>query len=151
MAHQRKPDRTAPRRQCAALPCMAGENGTLVMLVTSRETGRWVLPKGWPKKRLTGAATAALEAFEEAGLVGDVAPVSIGHYRYAKRMQDGGIVPCVVDVFPMRVAELMEDWPERAQRERRWFTLTEAAGLVEEVDLTALLLRLAAPGAKNLF
>ncbi len=124
---------------------MTAENGTLVMLVTSRETGRWVLPKGWPKKRLTGAETAALEAFEEAGLIGDVAPQSVGFFRYLKRMRDGGDVTCDVDVYKMSVTKLLDDWPERTQRRRKWFTLAEAASVVQEADLTELLLRIDAP------
>lgn len=136
-----------PRQQYAALPCRRGENGMMVLLVTSRETGRWVLPKGWPKKQLNGADTAALEAFEEAGIKGDVAPVSIGIYRYGKRMADGHSVACVVDVFALCVADILDDWPERGQRQRRWFSFAEAAGLVEEDDLATLLRNLATPGA----
>ena len=111
----------------------------MVMLVTSRERGRWVLPKGWAKKRMTGAQLAALEAYEEAGLVGKVMRKAIGSYNYLKRMIDGSVIDCGVDVFPMRVAELLDDWPERTQRQRRWFTLTEAAEAVEEPDLAQLL------------
>jgi 8-oxo-dGTP pyrophosphatase MutT (NUDIX family) len=125
-----------------------------VMLVTSRETGRWVLPKGWPKKHLSAPETAALEAFEEAGLVGEIAPDSLGVYRYSKRMPNGATVECAVDVFRLRVAGLLDDWPERAQRRREWFTLTEAAAAVEETGLAELLLRIAAacsgpPGAAD--
>jgi 8-oxo-dGTP pyrophosphatase MutT (NUDIX family) len=139
MARSKKHRKPSPIRQCAALPCKTGEDGTMVMLVTSRERGRWVLPKGWMKKRLTGAQLAALEAYEEAGLVGKVTRRSIGSYNYHKRMGDGSIVACDVDVFPMRVAELLDDWPERAERQRRWFTLSEAADAVEEPDLAQLL------------
>ena len=64
-----KPDR--PGRQFAALPFSPREGETMVMLVTSRETHRWILPKGWAEKRLTGPELAAKEAFEEAGLVGE--------------------------------------------------------------------------------
>ena len=148
MTSQRKRDRKAPRRQFAALPVMPGEAGLMVMLVTSRDTGRWVLPKGWPKKRLSGSELAALEAFEEAGLVGEVGSQAIGFYRYPKRMPDGRTVECNVDVYPMSVAEELEDWPERAQRQRRWFAVTEAAALVNEADLTTLLLRLASPDSE---
>jgi len=143
MASPRKIGRKALKRQFAALPRVDGAGGTMVMLVTSRGTGRWVLPKGWPKKHLTGAETAALEAFEEAGLVGEVGPSAVGLYSYPKRMPGGGTIVCDVDVFPMTVAKLLDDWPERGQRQRKWFTLTEAAGVVEEQDLTALLLSLA--------
>ena len=145
--HARDPK--TPRRQFAALPCMSDDSGTRIMLVTSRGTGRWVLPKGWPKKRHSGAAIAALEAFEEAGVEGEVAPASIGFYRYPKRMAKGRVVECDVDVYPMRVARLLDDWPERTERERRWFTLSEAADAVKEADLTALLLRLAGQDAAS--
>ena len=146
MARERKPGRKERRRQFAALPCMTGENGPMVMLVTSRGTGRWVLPKGWPKKRLSAPELAALEAFEEAGLVGDVASGAIGAYRYPKRLPNGATIECDVDVYPMAVARQLDDWPERAERQRRWFTLAEAAGAVRETDLTALLLRFATKG-----
>lgn len=138
--------KTAPQ-QVAALPVLRGVDGPLVMLVTSRGTGRWVLPKGWPKKHLSGAETAALEAFEEAGLIGDIAEDAVGIFHYLKRMNSGATVQCAVEVFPLCVVEVLEEWPERTQRRREWFTLTEAAGLVREADLTALLLRLAASGA----
>jgi 8-oxo-dGTP pyrophosphatase MutT (NUDIX family) len=130
------------RRQVAALPFQAGDDGPRVMLVTSRETGRWVLPKGWPKKRLSGPEVAAMEAFEEAGLAGGVARKPIGAFRYVKRLSDGTAVPCYVDVYVMTVERQLDDWPERAQRRRQWFTPVEAAGMVQEEDLMALLLRL---------
>lgn len=139
----------APRQQYAALPCKAGEAGTQMLLVTSRETGRWVLPKGWPKKRQSGAAVAALEAFEEAGLKGDILPHAIGAYHYFKRMADGTQLACIVDVFPLRVVEILDDWPERAQRQRRWCGFAEAATLVAEAELATLLRHLATPGTPS--
>jgi 8-oxo-dGTP pyrophosphatase MutT (NUDIX family) len=140
-----KPDR--PGQQFAALPFLRRKGETLVMLVTSRETHRWVLPKGWAEKRLTGPELAAKEAFEEAGLVGEVASDPLGSYVYLKRLPGGRDLTCDVDVFPLRVGRLLDDWPERRQRERRWFTLAEAAMAVEEGGLVTLLLRLAAPEA----
>jgi 8-oxo-dGTP pyrophosphatase MutT (NUDIX family) len=139
-------DQDAPRRQCAALACLVVGDGIRVMLVTSRGTGRWVLPKGWLKLELGFAQTAAEEAYEEAGLRGNVEPQPVGQYRYTKQLADGGQVDCIVDVFPLCVAEVLDDWPERTQRQRRWCSFTEAAELVEEADLTALLLRMALPG-----
>lgn len=121
---------------------MAGADGLMVMLVTSRGTGRWVLPKGWLKKNLSAPETAALEAFEEAGLVGTIDPEPIGQYSYAKQLPAGGTVACAVDIFPLHVTELLDDWPERAQRQRGWFTLIDAAAAVIEDDLTAILLTL---------
>jgi 8-oxo-dGTP pyrophosphatase MutT (NUDIX family) len=149
MARQRKDkdkDKHDRRgRQFAALPFLRGEDGTMVLLVTSRETGRWVLPKGWSEKRLTGPELAAKEAFEEAGLIGEVAAKSIGSYSYLKRLPGGSTTVCGVDVFLMRVEQLLDNWPERRQRERQWFTLAQAAMAVEEGELVTLLLRLAAP------
>ncbi len=135
-----------PRRQCAALAFQPGAGGIRVMLVTSRGTGRWVLPKGWAKQELSGAENAALEAFEEAGLKGAVTAGPIGAYRAAKQLDDGASIPCIVDVFALCVDEVLEDWPERAQRQLRWCHPAEAALLVQETELIALLLRLAEPG-----
>jgi 8-oxo-dGTP pyrophosphatase MutT (NUDIX family) len=134
-------------RQFAALPIARVEGETRVMLVTSRETGRWVLPKGWAEKGLTGPELAAKEAFEEAGLVGEVAARPVGSYHYPKRLPKGHVIDCKVDVFPMRVDRMLDDWPEREQRKREWFTLAQAAMAVEEGELVVLLLRLAAPEA----
>ena len=115
----------------------------MVMLVTSRETCRWVLPKGWAEKDFSGSELAAKEAFEEAGLVGRVAAKSLGSYAYMKRLPEGRELQCRVKVFAMHVERILEDWPERHQRERRWFTLAQAAMAVEEGDLITLLLQLA--------
>src|SRR5215218_10824914 len=134
-----------PRRQCAALPLAEAGGETRVMLVTSRETRRWVLPKGWAEERLAPHELAAKEAFEEGGILGEVAAEAVGSYVYRKRLLGDRSVPCRVEVFPLRVERLLDDWPERGQRERRWFTLAAAAAAVEEGDLAALLLRMAAP------
>jgi 8-oxo-dGTP pyrophosphatase MutT (NUDIX family) len=132
-------------RQCAALAFADRDGEIRVLLVTSRETRRWVLPKGWAEDGLAPAELAAKEAFEEAGALGEVAPEPIGTYRYRKRLAAGAGVACEVGVFPMRVERLLEEWPEAAERERRWFDLPEAAARVEEPGLADLLRRF--PGA----
>ena len=132
-------------RQFAVLPLAVRDGETMVMLVTSRETRRWVLPKGWAETELAPHELAAKEAFEEAGLVGEVEHRPVGSYRYEKRLRGGHSVPCEVGVFPMRVERQLKDWPERRQRETAWFTLGQAAMAVDEGDLAMLLLRLAAP------
>ncbi len=137
-----KPER---RRQYAALPLAMGDEGqTLVMLVTSRETRRWVIPKGNPEKGLAPHELAAKEAYEEAGLVGEVGREPVGRYRYLKRLRGEKTVPCEVEVFPLAVERQLDDWPEKGQRETRWFPPAEAATLVGEGGLVTLLLRLAA-------
>lgn len=133
-------------RQCAALPFRQADGETQVMLVTSRETRRWVLPKGWTEK-CGGAKQAEREAYEEAGIRGRITAEPIGAYAYPKRLPGGATVTCEVEVFPLAVDELLEDWPERSQRERRWFTLPQAAMAVEEGGLVTLMLSLAQPEA----
>jgi 8-oxo-dGTP pyrophosphatase MutT (NUDIX family) len=119
MPHKRTNKRKGPGQQYAALPCIEIEGETRVMLVTSRETGRWVLPKGWAEKGLSRPELAAKEAFEEAGILGEVSIESAGSYTYPKRSSKSRIIECKVDVFPMRVGRLLDDWPERKQRKRR--------------------------------
>ena len=134
-------------KQCAALP-FSWDGGELrILLVTSRETRRWVLPKGWREKRLAPHRLAAKEAFEEAGVVGEVQRRPIGRYDYLKRGPRARVTPCCVRVFPLRVERLLDDWPERRQRQRRWFSPAEAALAVEEGGLVTLLLGLAVPDA----
>lgn len=128
---------------------MRGEDGQpRVMLVTSRETGRWIIPKGWPKKGLAPRALAALEAFEEAGVEGRVGEEALGSYRYSKlvRSKRGTkAIPCEVAVYPLLVERELDQWPEQGQRQRSWFTPSEAALLVEEAGLVTIMLILAAP------
>lgn len=141
------PGKKRPGRQYAALPLTVRDRETLVMLVTSRETRRWVLPKGWAEVGVAPHDLAAREAYEEAGLVGEVGPEAVGDFTYEKRLSPGRTVLCKVTVYPLRVMQQLEAWPEQHQRETRWFTLAEAASMVEEGDLVALLLELAAPEA----
>lgn len=128
-----------PRRQYAALPCRSGTEGQPeILLVTSRETGRWVLPKGWPMKLRRPHQAAAIEAYEEAGVRGRTVKTALGTYEYDKRIE-GGAVRCRVRVYPMTVERLEDEWPEKAQRSRRWFSPLDAAERVDEPELRALL------------
>ena len=127
------------------MPMKEEDGETLVLLVTSRDTGRWVLPKGWAEKRLTGGELAAKEAYEEAGIEGEVIGGSVGSYTYEKHLPRGKNMDCVVDVFPMRVVRLLDKWPESKQRRREWFTLAQAAMQVDEGELVKMLLQMAAP------
>ena len=138
-----EPDRE-PREQFAALPWRRGADGQVeVLLITSRDTRRWVIPKGWPIKGLTGAKTAAQEAWEEAGLRGKAAAKKLGAYHYDKRLRTGRLQHVRVSVYALQVTEEAEEWPEKAQREKFWTTPSEAAPLVHEPELTALISRFA--------
>jgi 8-oxo-dGTP pyrophosphatase MutT (NUDIX family) len=122
----------APRRQYAALPFRQRE-GIEVLLVSSRGTRRWVVPKGWPKKGCKPYVTAAREAQEEAGIIGEIGRESVGSYSYLKDGQDGSI--CRVDVFPLAVKRQRKTWPEKSQRSTKWFPLALAADAVNEPEL----------------
>ena len=110
-----------------------------VLLVTSRGTGRWVIPKGNVGNGAAPHDAAAAEAVEEAGVVGAVCPTPIGAYRYRKRRSNGAHVMADVEVFPLAVTEELPTWKEQDQRERRWFTLSDAANAVDEPDLRDLI------------
>ena len=134
-----KPD-AMPRRQFAALPFRCGLDQQIeVMLVSSRETRRWVLPKGWPMRGHKPHMVAAIEALEEAGLTGKIAKKPIGSFHYIKRLPNGAGLACRVEVFAFRVTKQRKNWLERDQRTTGWFPIAEAAGLVAEPELGSLI------------
>ena len=130
-----------PKTQFAALPWRKTDGVVEVLMITSRDTGRWVIPKGWPMKKLGPHRAAAQEAFEEAGVTGLPLRKSIGVYHYDKRLRTGRSQHVRVFVFPLAVAAEHDDWPEKGQRERRWISPGEAAALVDEPELRRLLAR----------
>ena len=111
------------------------------MLVTSRETGRWIVPKGWPEKKTKPFHQAAREAYEEAGAIGQIAKKPIGSYSYNKRLRKRS-VECIVDVFLLQVEKELDDWPECQERSRKWVSLAEASELIDDPGLAELLMRL---------
>ncbi|MHA6684849.1 NUDIX hydrolase [Mesorhizobium sp. A556] len=123
------------RLQVAALPWRRFEDTIEIMLITSRDTGRWVLPKGWPEAREPLCLAAAREAMEEAGLSGAISTLEAGRYFYAKGLASGEEVPCEVLVFPLRVDSVADRWKEKRARTRKWVAASEAAALVNEPDL----------------
>lgn len=128
-----------PARQVAALVWRPAPTGVDVLLVTSRETRRWVLPKGWPIDGRTDVEAAMQEAFEEAGVVTLPNERRIGSYQYDKVLNDGSLLACTVDVFAMPMVRLLDQWPEASQRKRRWYGANAAAALVAEPELAGLL------------
>ena len=129
----------ADRLQVAALPYRRdGEGRISVMLVTSRETRRWVIPKGWTMAGRRKRDAAAREAFEEAGIEGRIGTKAVGSFTYFKR-RAGHFELVFVKVYPLEVARELDQWPEKGQRERGWFSPEDAASLVMEPGLAALL------------
>ncbi len=129
----------------AALPwrAPAGSDGLEILLVSSRETRRWVIPKGWPMKGKTNPSAAAQEAFEEAGLDGRIETKPIGEYPYLKRLKSGAARRVTVDVYPLEVTGEHAIWPEKGQRTLRWMSPVEAALAVQEPELRDLIARFA--------
>ena len=127
-----------PRPQCGVIPYCRAPN-LEVMLVTSRETGRWVIPKGGLMPGGTPWEAAAQEAFEEAGVIGDINEIPLGAYDYVKFLKSGAGAPCRVTVYAMAVTEDLLEWPEMEQRTTKWFGWSEAAAVVHETGLKALI------------
>ena len=126
-------------RQVAALPWRIGANGREILMITSRETRRWVIPKGGRMGGKSDPQAAAIEAMEEAGVQGEIGQTVIGTFRYAKRLRSGDERMCIVSVFPLKVLIQLGAWPEAAERERRWMSVGEAAASVLEPDLADLI------------
>lgn len=126
-------------RQVAVLPFRKSASGAIeVMLLTSRQTSRFVVPKGWPMKGLPDWKAAAVEAKQEAGLIGDVGRKPIGTYRYWKRLKSV-FVPVTVFVFAMEVRKEKPAWREMEVRRKQWLAGGQAAALVEEPELVTLI------------
>lgn len=118
------------------------------MLVTSRETRRLVIPKGWPWPGVKDHKAAAEEAREEAGILGKIGKKPVGSYTYDKRRSNGS-VPVRVKVFLLQVAEELDEWPEKQERERKWLSPAKAAEAVDEPELAELILAVAADWKSN--
>ncbi|MBB4193090.1 8-oxo-dGTP pyrophosphatase MutT (NUDIX family) [Rhizobium aethiopicum] len=163
-----RPDKSQPLlRQLAAVPaklfagafrqqygaiCFRYRNGgpkIEILLITSRERARWVIPKGWPMKGKKPFEAAAIEAWEEAGVRGAARKKPVGRYTYLKEFDDGDVAPCIVDVFQIEVTEIENDFKEQGQRILEWVSPDEAARRVREVELKSLLVEFEPQGQKK--
>lgn len=136
IAPERKTD---VRSQFAALCYRMKKGKPQILLITSRGSKRWIVPKGWPMHGRTPAQSAALEAWEEAGVRGRVDGRCLGVYSYTKEEEGVGAFPCVAMVFAIEVTEIAKAYPEAGQRERKWFSRKQAAKLVDEPELARIL------------
>lgn len=128
------------RLQFGALCFRYRDDGDIeVLVITSRDSGRWVIPKGWPMKGKKPHEAAATEAWEEAGVCGKAKKKSVGRYTYLKELNDGAVVPCVVELFQVEVGEVNAKFKERGQRRQAWVSLDEAARRVREIELKSIL------------
>jgi 8-oxo-dGTP pyrophosphatase MutT (NUDIX family) len=138
-------DKSGAKLQYGALCWRPGADGVEVLLITSRDTGRWVIPKGWPIPGLSPEAAAAQEAWEEAGAQGVMNPLCVGRFGYQKCLSVTASVPCAVAVYAMRVEALAKSYPELKERRRKWFALAEASSLVAEPELAMILAQFTPP------
>ena len=138
-----------PVEQVAALPYQIDHAGEVrILLITSRETRRWVVPKGNPIPGLAPHEAAAQEAWEEAGLRGFPCPAPLGTFMYVKHRRRGSI-DATVTLYPFCVVEQQDQWPEKNQRETKWFALSDAAKAVSETELSHLIAGFHPPAAPS--
>ncbi len=134
---------TAPpalRTQYAALCWRLHRGRPEILLITSRDTGRWVIPKGWPMAERSPSEAASREAWEEAGVEGRAAEAALGQFHYDKVLRRAPAHPCRVEVFALQVRALTDQYPEHGQRRRKWFSPEKAARKVAEPELRELIL-----------
>lgn len=138
---QKTPLRGEIAEQVAALCYREVRKGKKeVLLVTSRDTGRWVIPKGWPMEDKSDHAAAKQEAWEEAGVKsGKVKSRALGRFCYDKKLDDGDVCPVEVAVYPLRVDDTKKSFPEADERERIWVSPKKAAKMVREPELKKIL------------
>ncbi len=120
--------------QSATVPYRIKDGTIEILLITTRKKGKWIIPKGWIEKRMSPHTSAEKEALEEAGVKGEVSPVSLGCYRHGSSDDDP-----IVEVFLMRVDREQRTWPEQDERERQWVSLDEAYEHVDEEGLKSIL------------
>ena len=133
--------KTDLRTQFAALCYRLQDDKLQFCVITSRGTGRWIIPKGWPMDGETPMDAAATEAYEEAGVRGKVKSQPIGVYSYNKVRANDDDLPCIAVVYPLRVKRVLSKWPEKKQRQRKWVSRKKAAELVDEIELRDIILR----------
>ena len=121
-------------KQFAALPFRLDKGKAKILLITTRKKGRWTIPKGWPIKGRKPRAAAAIEAFEEAGVVGKIGRRCVGRFKHCKNIESRK-VECAVEIFPLAVQRKLRRWPEKRERKRRWFTGKKAIRLVRTKGL----------------
>lgn len=131
--------KTGLRTQFAALCYRMRKGKPEILLITSRRTRRWIIPKGWPQDGMRPAQSAAIEALEEAGVEGKLHDESLGVYSYTKHHISGRALPCVAIVYGLKVKTIHDRYREVKQRKRKWFSRAEAAKKISEPELAFLI------------
>ncbi|WP_420861052.1 NUDIX hydrolase [Algirhabdus cladophorae] len=129
------------RTQFGALCFRVVNDKTEVLLITSRRSGRWIIPKGWPMDEKTPARAASREAYQEAGIKGKSYQTCLGGYSYVKILDPTDVLPIMVLVYPIKVKTIVQDYPEAKQRKRKWFSLKKAAKKISDPEMGAIIRR----------
>lgn len=111
--------------QSAVIPYRLGKKGMEILLITSLKRKHWIVPKGYVEFNLTPFESAKKEAYEEAGVLGSNETIEVGTFKF-----DRAIGSCILKVFTMEVNEVLDEYPEKKDRERKWFTLDEASEII---------------------
>lgn len=127
------------RTQFGALCFRVVEKKIEVLLITSRRTGRWIIPKGWPMDEKTPSKAAAREAFQEAGVKGKSYQSCVGAYSYTKVLEPKDKLPIMVMVYPLKVKKTLKEYPEAGQRKRKWMSAKQAAKRVSDPEMAHLI------------
>lgn len=135
-----KASKTDLRTQFAALCYRVVDEKLEFCIITSRRSGRWIIPKGWPMDGETPMEAAATEAFEEAGVRGKISSRPIGVFSYNKALTEDPL-PCIAVVYPLKVKRELSKWPEKKQRQRKWVSRKKAAQLLDDLELREIVLR----------
>lgn len=120
-------------KQSAVIPFRKSGEKLEILLVTTRKKRKWIIPKGIVEESLSSRQSAAKEAFEEAGIEGELLPNKIGKYTYKKW---GGI--CKVKVYALRVVTILDFWEEDF-RERKWIDILDVEEYIENIKLLEII------------
>ncbi len=131
-------------QQIGALCYWSNDKNIKILLITSRRSKRWIIPKGWKVDMMSNRKSVALEAWEEAGVQGRVSKRSIGTYYYRKRSGKNDFLTCAVRVFALDVKARKKKFPERGERKLKWVNLNTAIDLVTEPELKTVIKNFAA-------
>jgi 8-oxo-dGTP pyrophosphatase MutT (NUDIX family) len=123
--------------QSGVIPFRRTEEGTEILLITSIKKKKWIIPKGYVEFNLSPFESAKKEAYEEAGVKGTNETFELGSFKVHKEV---GL--CLIRIFSMEVTELLEDYPEKGMRKRKWFSVREAVENVNIPELPELILKL---------
>ena len=122
-------------QQIGALCFWSTDKNIKILLITSRRSRRWIIPKGWKVDKMSNRKSVALEAWEEAGVQGRVSDRPVGTYYYRKRSNKDEFLTCAVKVFALDVKARKKKFPERGERKLKWVNPTSAIDLVSEPEL----------------